>query len=157
MKGRALGLVALAAGAAVLAASVAIATPGSGVTAPIIARGTLDGHFKLKLRDSSNTGDVAVQQVTIAPEGHTGWHSHPGPAIVIVKAGTLTFYDADDRRCEGIDYSAGKVFIDSGYGHVHIARNEGTENVELWVTYLDVPPGESPRIDVSPAPGNCPF
>jgi hypothetical protein len=35
-------------------------------------------------------------------------------------------------------------------------RNEGTTNTELYVTYLDVPVGAAPRIDV-PAPGNCSF
>ena len=43
-----------------------------------------------------------------------------------------------------------------GFGHVHIARNEGTVPVTVVQAYLNVPPGGSPRID-APAPGNCPF
>jgi len=39
---------------------------------------------------------------------------------------------------------------------VHLARNEGTEDAEVWVTYLDVPPGTSARIDAND-PGNCQF
>jgi hypothetical protein len=39
---------------------------------------------------------------------------------------------------------------------VHIARNEGKTPVTVVQTYLNVPPGGSPRID-APAPGNCPF
>ncbi|HWQ24866.1 MAG TPA: hypothetical protein VNK94_12235 [Gaiellaceae bacterium] len=157
MKGRiVLGLVASAALATIVAAS-ALATSGSGVGADILARGTLGGHFKLKLRDSSNTGDVVVQKVVIAAGGYTGWHSHPGPAIVIVKSGSFTLYDADDRSCTGKTYQAGAVFVDAGYGHAHFGRNEGTLNTELWVTYLDVPVGASPRLDVSPSPGNCAF
>ena len=121
-------------------AGSAVATPGSGiVNAPILARGTLDGHFKIKLHDSSRTGDVAVQQVTLAPGGSTGWHTHPGPAVVIVKSGSLTLYDGDDATCTGRRHSAGKVFVDSGYGHAHIGRNEGSTDTELYVTYLDVP------------------
>ena len=65
--------------------------------------------------------------------------------------------DADDAGCTGTTYPAGKVFVDSGYGHAHFGRNEGTGNTELWVTYLDVPVGASPRIDVASAPGNCAF
>jgi hypothetical protein len=38
----------------------------------------------------------------------------------------------------------------------HIARNEGATPVTVVQTYLNVPPGGSPRID-APAPGNCPF
>jgi hypothetical protein len=148
-----------------LGVTSALATPGSGVTAALLARGTLEaddhGHrpIKLKLHTPS---DVAVQQVTVAAGGHTGWHSHPGPAVVIVKSGSLTLYDGDDRGCTGTTYSAdpanpvGRVFVDPGRGHVHIGRNEGTTPTELYVTYLDVPAGAAPRIDV-PSPGNCPF
>jgi hypothetical protein len=153
----------------------ALATPGVGVlSAPILARGTLeadDGHHRHHKGKRHSTvridlhkpSDAIVQRVTIAPGGTTGWHSHPGPAIVIVKSGSFTLYDGDDRRCRGTTYSvdpatpeAGKVFVDEGRGHVHIGRNEGSTNTELYVTYLDVPVGAAPRIDV-PRPGNCPF
>jgi quercetin dioxygenase-like cupin family protein len=137
---------------------IAVATPGSGiVSAPVVARGTVDAdNFKLKLRDSSNPADAAIQQVTIAPGGYTGWHTHPGPAVVLVKSGAFTLYNADDPSCTGKTYSAGQSFVDPGYGNVHIGRNEGTTNVELWVAYLDVPVGGAFRID-APAPGNCAF
>lgn len=152
-------LTAVALVAAVTAVGVgsAVATPGSGVlAAPILARGTLDGHFKIKMHRASNRGDVAVQHVVLAPGGSTGWHTHHGPAIVIIKSGSFTLYDGDDPSCGGTTYEAGDVFVDEGYGHVHIGRNEGSANTELYVTYLDVPVGESPRVD-APAPGNCPF
>lgn len=137
---------------------IALATPGSGVVAaPVIARATVDAdHFKLKLRDSSNRADAVIQQVTIAPGGHTGWHTHPGPAVVLVKSGEFTLYQADDRSCTGRTYRAGESFVDAGYGNVHIGRNEGAANVELWVAYLDVPVAGAFRID-EPAPGNCGF
>jgi quercetin dioxygenase-like cupin family protein len=137
---------------------IAIATPGSGiVAAPVIARATVDAdQFKLKLRDSSKPADAAIQQVTIAPGGQTGWHTHPGPAVVLVKSGEFTLYQADDPSCTGRTYRAGQSFVDAGYGNVHIGRNEGTTNLELWVAYLDVPVGGAFRID-EPAPVNCPF
>jgi hypothetical protein len=163
--------VALAATIGAAGVGTAIATPGSGiVTAPVLARGTLEGdqthhdnkrHNRVKIT-LQRPSDVAVQQVTIAPGGSTGWHSHPGPAVVIVKSGSFTLYDADDPTCTPTTYSVdpanpmGKVFIDEGYGHAHIGRNEGSTNTELYVTYLDVPVGAAPRIDV-PKPGNCPF
>jgi quercetin dioxygenase-like cupin family protein len=141
-----------------LVAGIAFATPGGGiVAAPVIARATVDAdNFKLKLHDSSNPADVAIQQVTIAPGGFTGWHTHPGPAVVLVKSGEFTLYQADDRSCTGTTYRTGQSFVDAGYGNVHIGRNEGATNVELWVAYLDVPVGGAFRID-APAPGNCPF
>jgi quercetin dioxygenase-like cupin family protein len=157
MKHKRLTIVAVVAIVGAIGVGSAVATPGSGVLgAPVLARGTLDGHFKIKLRDSSKSGDVAVQQVILAPGGSTGWHTHLGPAVVIVKSGSFTLYDGDDPSCTGSTYSAGKVFVDQGYGHVHIGRNEGSTNTELYVTYLDVPPSELPRVD-APDPGNCGF
>jgi quercetin dioxygenase-like cupin family protein len=103
---------------------------------------------------------TVVQQIAIGPGGHTGWHSHPGPVVVVVTAGTLTFYSSEDPACTPRMYSAGAAFIDRGQGHVHMARNESTtENLELWAAYFDVPPpppANNFRIDAL-APGNCPF
>ena len=77
--------------------------------------------------------------------------------IVLIKAGTMTFYDGDDPECGSRTYTAGQSFIDSGQGHVHIARNESASaDLELWAVYLDVPPAGAFRIDVA-APGNCAF
>jgi quercetin dioxygenase-like cupin family protein len=157
MKHKRLTIVAVVAIVGAIGVGSAVATPGSGVLgAPVLARGTLDGHFKIKLRDSSKSGDVAVQQVILAPGGSTGWHTHLGPAVVIVKSGSFTLYDGDDPSCTGSTYSAGNVFVDQGYGHVHIGRNEGSTNTELYVTYLDVPAGQPVRVD-APDPGNCRF
>ena len=98
-----------------------------------------------------------MQQIVIGPAGHTGWHSHPGPAVVLVKAGELTLYSSDDPTCTGRTYSAGQAFVDSGQGHVHIGRNlSQTQNTELLVTYFDVPQGGPFRID-APNPGTCGF
>jgi hypothetical protein len=143
--------------AALVTSGIALATPGSGiVSAPVLARATFADQFKIKLRDSSQGADVVVQQVTIAPGGQTGWHTHPGPAIVLVKSGSFTLYDGDDSSCTGHAYGPGQGFVDRGYGHVHIGRNEGETNVELYVTFLDVPIGGAPRIDAA-SPENCPF
>ena len=153
------------AGAAVAAlATVALATPGSGAVGTIMARaGFADSvDIKLKLRDGQEVihvpqaRDTVMQQIIIAPGGNTGWHSHPGPAIALVKNGELTLYSSEDPTCTGHPYGAGQGFVDSGQGHVHMARNLTSQNTEVWVTYLDVPPGGSVRID-APDPGNCVF
>jgi quercetin dioxygenase-like cupin family protein len=81
--------------------------------------------------------------------GHSGWHSHPGPAVVIVKSGELTIQQAKD--CSTATYTAGQVAVEPA-GHVHIARNTGTTTLELWITFLDVPVAANPRID-EPDPG----
>ena len=93
--------------------------------------------------------------MVIEPGGHTGWHSHPGPALVTIQEGTFTLYDGDDRKRRPHQYGPGQAFVDEGGGHVHIGRNEGTVTVKLLVTFI-VPVGAAPRIDV-PDPGNCDF
>ncbi len=147
-------------------AGVALATPGVGAVGTIMARaGFADPvDIKLKIQEGQRqeiiqvrgAQDTVMQQIVIAPGGSTGWHSHPGPAIVLVKAGELTLYSSEDPTCTGRTYTAGQAFVDSGQGHVHIARNLAQSQTELWVTYLDVPPGESVRID-APDPGTCGF
>ena len=144
---KALALTVLSAVAAV-AAGVALASPGSGVVAnPVIARGTLGPHFKIKLRDSSKPGDVVVQHFIFAPGGQSGWHSHPGPAIVTVKAGQVTFQQASD--CSNATFSVGEVAVEES-GVIHRARNlSATTNAEFWVTFLDVPVASPQRIEAS--------
>lgn len=144
-----------------------MATPGSGVlSAPVLARGAFADEVDIKFKTSGNEAavlhvprarDTVVQSIDIAPGGHTGWHSHPGPVVVVVAVGQLTFYSSDDPTCSPKVYSAGQAFVDSGQGHVHIARNElQDQNTRLLATYFDVPPGAGFRID-APRPGNCAF
>jgi quercetin dioxygenase-like cupin family protein len=148
---------------------VVLATPGAGVSATVVARGTFADRTDIKFKVDTTGQEVihapdaqqtVVQQIIIGPGGHTGWHSHPGPVVVVVTLGTLTFYSSEDPACTPRTYGAGEAFIDRGQGHVHIARNESTtENLELWATYFDVPPPppvNNFRID-RPTPGNCSF
>ena len=58
------------------------------------AAGTVAGKFNLNIEGFINfhtKGDlrVANQVFTIKPGGFVGWHSHPGPVLVIVKSGTF--------------------------------------------------------------------
>src|SRR5687767_4303564 len=166
VKGREIASVAIVA-AFSAAAVAAVLTPGAGIlSAPVFARASFTDptDIKFKIKDGSEevihvpeAAETVIQQIVIAPGGHTGWHSHPGPVVVLVRSGQLSFYDSDDPTCTARTYSAGQAFVDSGQGHVHIARNESTtENLELWATYFDVPPGGAFRID-APNPGNCSF
>ena len=154
-------------------AGATLATPPSGIlSAPVVARASfadrVDIRFKVKGERQKGQGqhqevihvrdaqETVMQQIVIEAGGHTGWHTHPGPVVVLVKSGELTFYSSEDPTCTGRTYSAGQAFIDSGQGHVHIARNEGSETLELWATYFDVPPGGPFRFDADD-PGTCGF
>lgn len=155
-------------GIAVLAAAVVTplyatqgsATPGSGVSQTPLALGRLEevdakvrtGAWKVQLR-TKELSDVVVLENRLAPGGTFGWHSHPGPSIVVVKSGTVTFYRGDDEACAGTPYSAGASYVDPG-GTVHMARNETDAPVVLIVTSL-IPAGATRRIDADP-PAHCP-
>jgi hypothetical protein len=167
MTKRRFAFVAIVAAVATVLAGATLATPPSGiVSATVFARAgfadPVDIKFKVRgqqqeLVQVRNAQETVVQQFILGPGGTTGWHSHPGPVVVLVKSGELTLYSSEDPTCTGRAYSAGQAFIDSGQGHVHIARNlSQSENTELWVTYFDVPPGGPFRID-APNPGNCAF
>ena len=120
--------------------------------------GTFNIHSKadgydVQLKSHDNT-DIAVSTIAIAPGGHSGWHTHPGPVLVVVKTGEVTFYHGDDRACSPTRYPAGTAFVEEG-GRVGIARNEGAVEATTVVTFF-VPAGGPTRLDAA-APGNCAF
>jgi quercetin dioxygenase-like cupin family protein len=96
-----------------------------------------------------------VDPATGAVRGFSGWHSHPGPSLIFVVAGTVTNYSSDDPTCTGHTYTAGQGFVDSG-DDVHNLRNEGSVQAETIAVQLLPKDTPTRRID-QPAPGNCPF
>ena len=140
---------------------IALATASMGVTSTTIATGNLDpmdlnvktGDWKIQLRTKGDS-DVTVVENRVAPGGTFGWHSHPGPSLIIVKAGTLTFYHGDDPTCTPAVYQAGDALVDTG-NDVHVGRNEGTTEVVVIVTRF-LPDGAPTRID-QPASASCGF
>lgn len=126
--------------------SAAIATPGSGLGATELAKGT--SHGTLRIKPPKGDTDVIVRTITVAPGGTTGWHHHDGQLIAVVRSGTLTRTLAD---CSVEVSSAGDSFIEpAGANRVHVGRNLGTEPVVLYVTYL-LPKGAPMSVD-EPAP-----
>ena len=156
---RALGRTLLSAGLAGVVTAVTLAvtvppswaTPPSGLTNIPLARGTDTSHGTIPLRFGT---DVAMAQITVDPGGSSGWHSHPGGAIIIVKEGALTVYHSVGSQCRTTTYGAGQAFIERP-GEVDDVLNTGTIPYVLYVTFPRVPAGGSPRID-QPDPGTCP-
>jgi quercetin dioxygenase-like cupin family protein len=109
--------------------------------------------YDVELKSHDNT-DIAVANIVVAPRGHSGWHYHPGPVLVVVKTGAITFYHGDDPTCTGTVHPAGTAFIEAN-GDVGIARNEGAVEATTVVTFF-VPAGSPTRIDAD-RPGNCAF
>jgi len=112
----------------------------------------VDGYeVELKSRDDT---DIAVTNIAVAPGGHSGWHFHPGPVLVIVKTGAITFYHGNDPTCTGTRHPAGTAFIEHD-GAVGIARNEEAGETTVVATFF-VPAGGPTRVDAE-RPGNCTF
>jgi quercetin dioxygenase-like cupin family protein len=145
-----------------VALRLAWATPPKGVTNTLIAGPVVLGDIHVVQENpiygamikTRGLSDAVVRTLTIAPGGDTGWHSHPGPVIVLVTAGTGSFYFAADPTFTPVVYPAGTGFVEGG-GDVHIFRNEGTVDLEATVLFL-VPHGAPTRID-EPAPPGAPF
>lgn len=106
--------------------------------------------------------EIAFQRIVLQPATPgqpvptLGWHSHPGPTVVTVRAGTLSFYHAEDCTHE-IEYATGQSFSNLP-DEIHLARNEGATEVVLFAVYF-VPVRTPPlalRMD-QPSPGaGCP-
>ena len=154
-------------GVVTTAAGTVLLTPGTGVTTTTPTRASFVEATDIKFKVGNGKQEVihvpdaaqtVMHKITIKSAidnagipGSTGWHSHPGPVVVLIESGVMTFYDDD---CTVRTYTAGQAFIDSGQGHVHTARNEGSVDLVLAATYFDVPVGGPFRIDAQ-APGIC--
>jgi quercetin dioxygenase-like cupin family protein len=100
--------------------------------------------------------DVVTVLFTVQPGGHSGWHTHPGPALFTVSKGALTMYEGGDPSCTPQLFPAGTGSIEAATsGHIHLLRNETASVAETIVTFL-LPVGAPVRTDL-PNPGNCPF
>jgi quercetin dioxygenase-like cupin family protein len=109
-------------------------------------------RWQARLKTQGQT-DAYVVDNKIAVNGTTGWHSHPGPSLVMVVAGSVTNYSSDQPGCAGQAYSAGQGFIDEGGDHVHMLRNEGSVTAETIAVQL-LPKDAVRKMD-KPAPDDC--
>jgi quercetin dioxygenase-like cupin family protein len=138
------------------AVGLAWATPGAGISTTIISGPVVLGEGQVVTEDpdhgvifkTKGQSDIWVVYNKIAPGGHTGWHSHPGPSIVSVRSGTATEYRSDEPGA--VVHLAGTAFVDEGGDHAHIIVNEGTTDLEL-IAFQILPKGAPRRID-EPAP-----
>jgi quercetin dioxygenase-like cupin family protein len=116
-----------------------------------------DRRAKVWLSQQKTEGpsDLYVQSNVWQPRGSTGWHTHPGHSLIVVTAGTVTEYWADDPECKPHAYTKGMTFVDHGGDHAHIVRNEGNFLAQSIAVQL-IPAGATRRIDVAD-PGHCHF
>ena len=99
--------------------------------------------------------DIAFQQLTMAPGGHTGWHTHPGPTFVAIAQGEGTLYHGI-TGCPAHKYGPNSGFFQPS-SEVHNFRNEGSQPLVFYAFYA-LPAGTQNaaiRTD-QPQPASCP-
>lgn len=97
--------------------------------------------------------DVFVQHLSLSANQVSAWHTHPGPVIVTVRSGSLSYQHAAHNTCHDRPYTAGQGFVDPGFGHVHRVI-AGPAGAELYSTFL-LPPGSENHLITAPAPEEC--
>ena len=177
MKSKCLWALLLCVVGAAVYGGIALATPVQGVSdppwSPVIGRfddgidataktfvdpGPPTQWWRARI-DIEGATDVHVLENVIAPGGTFGWHSHPGPSLVIVKSGTLSVYHAADCTTPE-DFAPGSpngsTFVDQGHD-LHMVRNNSTTVVADVYVVSFVPAGFPRRIDESnPDQASCP-
>ena len=106
-----------------------------------------ENEIELELKGPS---DVLQSVLVFQPGGDTGWHTHPGPVVVVVKSGALTEYESNG--CVVV-HPAGSVFFEAK-GQVHRAVNQTGVVSEVYATFLS-PAGAQPLIPASDPGRSC--
>ena len=134
----------------------ALATTPKGVTPTPLTRATL-GKFEaenkgIEVESQRTSANFALAKVLIEPGGTTGWHHHPGVALVSVNSGAVTEYD---KNCHKSVFKAGEGFFENN-SEVHVVRNRGKADAVLYVTFIA--PTKTPAdglVILDPKPQGC--
>jgi quercetin dioxygenase-like cupin family protein len=83
-------------------------------------------RVELKVKQPTS---VATSTLTYEPGEFSGWHSHPGIVIAVVKSGTVT----RQAGCETETFTAGQAFTEVG---PHFVSNPGDVDAVLSITRI---------------------
>src|SRR5215217_7272565 len=156
MMRRTILLMAVAVTVLAVVVGTALATTPKGVTPTPLTRATL-GKFEaenngIEVESQRTSADYALAKLVIEPGGTTGWHHHPGVALVSVNSGAVTEYD---KNCNKSVFKAGEGFSETN-GEVHVVRNQGKADAVLYVTFIA--PTKTPAdglVILDPKPNGC--
>jgi quercetin dioxygenase-like cupin family protein len=143
------------------AGSIALANHVSEVDPAGVPTGFLTAHTRIDAIRVNNLAravkphgaDLFIQHARLGPNQATAWHTHPGPVLVSIRSGSLTYEDARGDRCRRTAYSAGEGFFDPGFGHVHRAI-AGPSGAEFYPVYI-LPKGSAAHVTDTPPPEAC--
>src|SRR5512143_2284767 len=127
--------------------------PSTNVPPSDVPLGTLAGRtpvnvlsvdaFTRAINQEHGTNAV-LQHVHLGPQQSTGWHTHPGPNLVLVVAGSITL---TDEHCSVTTYGPGESFATGLDVHVAVA---GTEGVDVYTLYFLPADADVLRTDAAP-------
>lgn len=137
--------------AMILASSVAIAA----IVNLTLARGTLTDREKVNIPglvkfETKGPVDFVHSELTFQPGDATPWHFHPGPTLVTVQQGQITFTMGD---CAARTYRVGESFVEGHPGMVGRAQNTGSTQARVYVVFI-TPVGSATTFPVDPV--TCP-
>jgi hypothetical protein len=109
-------------------------------------------RIKLQTKDAT---DVRVQTITYGPGGRTGWHHHPGFALVAVQSGEVTVFDPEcNSTTYGPNSPNGAAFTEYGDRPLEV-RNLTNATATIYAA-LVAPDADPPvfRVEDDP-PAGC--
>ena len=116
------------------------------LTFEVLAGGFSPERIRINAKGPS---DILQTKIVLQPGGDTGWHTHPGPVIVVVKTGAVTEFHSNG--CVSV-HPQGSVFLESE-GEVHRVVNQTSAAGEAYATFI-IPPGSQP-LQPAADPGNA--
>ena len=140
-----------------IAAAVALGSPPSNVTPTTLVTANFDetvhvnsDRVKFQTKDAT---DVRIQRLVFAPGGRSGWHHHPGLALVIVESGAVTFTHSDcSSKTYGPGLPNGAVFAEGGDDPTEVSSAGGATMYAVFVA----PSNDPPITRVENDPVSCP-
>lgn len=135
---RHLALASTVAALGVAAGAAYAALPSTNVDPITVGLGSLAGgtpvnvlsvdSFTRAINQAQGTNAV-LQHLRFAPNQSTGWHTHPGPNIVLVVSGGFTL---TDEHCNLTTYGPGQGFATGIDVHQAIAGPQGADFYSLY-------------------------
>ena len=154
-------LVAMLVVVGVAAVAAYAALPARDVAPSSVPLGTLAGQtsvdvlsvdsFTRAINQAHGT-NVVLQRTHFNPGQSTGWHTHPGPNLVLVVGGSLTL---TDEHCNVTTYTDGQGFATGLKVHLAVAGAEGGEFYALYFLPADATVLRTPPAGESAEPPKC--
>ena len=96
-----------------------------------------------------------VQHSVFTAGQSTGWHTHPGPAIVMVVAGSQTLKEPQGSQCHTVTADAGQGFVTDTGIHEAITGPDGADTWAIYVLPPDATAVRNPPTGTLPTPSPC--